>query len=472
MPPVLLVGLDGATKKMLDPLYHRGAVPAMEKLINEGFYGRIQSIDHALSPALWTSVATGKYPEKHAITSFVKIDKESAAGVPFRSSDRKTKALWNILSEQGRNVGVFNWLVTFPPEKVNGFVVSDYYPYDRTAASYPEVLGRVLTRPRMRRGLFSKLTTVLNAQQRILQDNVSNALRLQRVNTDMDLFAVYTRALDDLQHTFWPYVEPGPLHHDLSATDRARYSSAVSEAYCSVDRWIAQMMRSMPRDTVVIIMSDHGFKTSSHVYYPLDFRKITRAARVPGCRESCAYHDGSHWITVLSCDDPARIADVVAGLRTRSGRRVYDVADMARNTIVLRQELIDEDTVTLSGKNYATKKFIDRAIFENQGGEHDYDDGIVIISGPNIKKGGHAQISLVDIAPTILYLLGEPVARDMDGRVVFEIFHDGFTGRHPARYVESYESVPAVEDRAAIDPDPSALDAHVLKRLRSLGYMQ
>lgn len=472
MPPVLVVGLDGATKKMIDTLYRRGMLPAMGALIDNGVYGRIQSIDHVLSPSLWTSVATGKSPAKHKISSFLKISKESAAGVPFRSGDRKAKALWNILSEQGRNVGVFNWLVTYPPEQVKGFVVSDYYPYDRQAASCPGELSRVLSKPRMRRGFFSKRDTVLYAQQRILQDNIDNAVRLQRVNPEMDLFAVYTRVLDDLQHTFWPYIEPGPLNQELTARDRMKYSAAVTDAYCAVDRWIAEMKRAMPRDTVVIILSDHGFKTSAHIYYPLNFEKIIKAARVPGCRKSCAYHDGEHWVAVLSCDNPSRVAEVVEGFQTARGKKVYEVIEVGRHCVVLRQNLIDEESIVLAKKNYATKKFIDHAIFECHGGEHDYDDGIVIMSGPNIKKGAHAQISLLDIAPTILYLLGEPVARDMDGHVVPEIFYDEFVKHHPIRYVESYERSPKEAVPPNTGPSASVLDAHMLKRLRSLGYMQ
>src|SRR5262245_16290999 len=122
---IFLIGLDGASWNLINPLLKQGKLPHFQQLIQTGTYASLKSFVPTKSPILWTSIATGKVPKKHGIGNFT-AEKDGKV-IPVSGTQRITKAFWNILSEYGITVGVVNWWVTWPPEKVNGFVVSDRY---------------------------------------------------------------------------------------------------------------------------------------------------------------------------------------------------------------------------------------------------------------------------------------------------------------------------------------------------------
>ena len=123
---VLIIGLDGAEWSLIRPLVEAGEMPNLAGLMERGIHGNLRSLEPPQkSPAIWTTIATGKSPEVHGIRTFV--DKED--GKPLTRNLRKARALWNIVSGINRTAGVVGWLMTWPAEPVNGFVVSDYVQY-------------------------------------------------------------------------------------------------------------------------------------------------------------------------------------------------------------------------------------------------------------------------------------------------------------------------------------------------------
>lgn len=65
-------------------------------------------------------------------------------------------------------------------------------------------------------------------------------------------------------------------------------------------------------------------------------------------------------------------------------------------------------------------------------------DGFVLAFGANVAAGRPPRASVVDLAPTILYFLGLPVGRDMDGFARIDLFTPAFTGDKPVTYIPSY----------------------------------
>ena len=108
---------------------------------------------------------------------------------------------------------------------------------------------------------------------------------------------------------------------------------------------------------------------------------------------------------------------------------------------------------------------------ENSGG-HDLHDGVIIVAGKNIKTDVNITgASVLDITPTILYLLGLPVAKDMDGKVLVQAIDPSYLQRSPIRYIESYDQ----EEKTPLKPEKpmsTPYDEQLLERLRSLGYIQ
>ena len=153
---VIILGLDGADWKVVDYLHERGLIPNLSKIIENGCRGELKTIVPAFSPIVWTSIATGKTPDQHGITDFVSYmipgisvpcmphKKPFYTGglpyifrmadrlglirkMPVSSSNRKTAAFWNICSINGLDNCTIAWWGTYPAEKNNGVIVSDYF---------------------------------------------------------------------------------------------------------------------------------------------------------------------------------------------------------------------------------------------------------------------------------------------------------------------------------------------------------
>ncbi|MEM6731614.1 MAG: alkaline phosphatase family protein, partial [Myxococcota bacterium] len=142
---VLVIGVDGAEWNMIEPLVAAGKMPNLRRLMKEGSYGDLETIEPILSPIIWTTIATGREPEDHGVTWFMERDPKTGATKPVTSRTRKTKAIWNIASSMDRSVGVVGWWASWPSERVDGWVISDHvaaHGFGLTARNVKTELGR------------------------------------------------------------------------------------------------------------------------------------------------------------------------------------------------------------------------------------------------------------------------------------------------------------------------------------------
>jgi hypothetical protein len=65
-------------------------------------------------------------------------------------------------------------------------------------------------------------------------------------------------------------------------------------------------------------------------------------------------------------------------------------------------------------------------------------DGFLLAYGASVAAGSHPRGAVVDVAPTLLYFLGLPVARDMDGFARTDLFSRTFTAERPIVFIPSY----------------------------------
>ena len=145
MRKVLVIGLDGATFDLLAPWIERGRLPTLARLIEEGVSGTLESTSPPISSAAWASFATGKNPGKHGIVDFVHPEENGYRVTIVNSKKRGSKALWNLISEAGGQVGVVGVPVTYPPEEVNGFMISGFLaPSSKSDYTYPPSLRQEL----------------------------------------------------------------------------------------------------------------------------------------------------------------------------------------------------------------------------------------------------------------------------------------------------------------------------------------
>jgi len=116
---VLFVGADGLEWRVLQPLLAQGKCPNLRALMERGAFGRLATMVPTLSPILWTTIATGKRPEQHGIRGFTDADLKQ-----YTSSQRRVRALWNIAGRSELESDVCGWWITWPVEELRGRMVS------------------------------------------------------------------------------------------------------------------------------------------------------------------------------------------------------------------------------------------------------------------------------------------------------------------------------------------------------------
>ena len=124
---VLLIGWDAADWKVIHPLMDAGKMPNLQRLVGQGVMGQIATLQPALSPMLWTSIATGKRPFQHGIHGFSEPTLDGRDVKPVTNRSPKCKAVWNIFNQNGLRSVVIGWWPSHPAEPLNGVMVSDHY---------------------------------------------------------------------------------------------------------------------------------------------------------------------------------------------------------------------------------------------------------------------------------------------------------------------------------------------------------
>ncbi len=138
---VFIIGLDGATFDVLNPLMAAGRMPNLKQLIDTGTSGILYSTKPPITPAAWTTFMTGKGPGRHGIVDFEKYDVKTNR-LSFNSTyEIREKTIWEMLSEKGFHVGSINLPMTYPPRRVNGFMISGFEtPNTETDFTFPPEL--------------------------------------------------------------------------------------------------------------------------------------------------------------------------------------------------------------------------------------------------------------------------------------------------------------------------------------------
>ena len=390
---LLLIGIDSADWNGIDPI--ADDLPHLSALMAAGARADLQTLTPTLSPNIWTTIATGVRPEEHGINGFImsqvlnqqiEAADEGAAGetqadpppaVPMNRTQRRRKAMWNIVSERGLGCSVFGWWVTWPVEPIRGVMVSDRYgmakaphrihPPERVAeidGLWGAVRSPPLTLPPETdpdlRGLLERWS---------LSDARLVTLGIDALSDpEQRLVIVYLRGLDPVQHMFWRYTDP--LAYGVAEDQAQALGDTVARYYRFVDSLVGDLVDAAG-DRGVLVVSDHGM----HGVEP---------GPLPPGRHS-AKHD-------------------------------------------------------------------------------DAPPGIFLLQAPGVRAGFESPpLSVYDVAPLVLHLLGLPVAQDLNGAVPSDLWE---APRTPSS-IPTYETGPAAESELLTTPDDEAM----IEELRSLGYL-
>jgi len=282
---ILLIGWDAADWKVIRPLMDAGKMPHVRRMVENGATGPISTLHPPLSPMLWTSIATGKRPFKHGILGFSEPSDDGRGVRAVSNLSRKTKALWNILSQNHRRSMVIGWWPSHPAEPIDGVMVSDQYhlahrplaegwplaahvihppELAETLAglrAHPDQLTPAMVEPfiPLARHIDQDKDKRLGTCMRTLAEcmSIQSAARWLIANQTWDFCAVYFDAIDHFCHGFMRYHPPRQSW--VGRRDFELYHNVVSAAYELHDRMLGELVAAAGPDTVVILVSDHGF---------------------------------------------------------------------------------------------------------------------------------------------------------------------------------------------------------------------
>ncbi len=488
---VLVIGVDGATWNVIDPLIAQGKLPNFQRLVKTGVKAKLQSFPPLSTPIIWTTIATGKKPEKHGVVHLLDS-----------YGDLKCLRLWDILESKGLTVGVFGWPVLYPPRELRGFLIPGFF--SRGDKTYPKeyefvnkfqdghtkgemvsALGKYLTHG-LNPGKAVKLIRFFLFRKRFPYLDRYIHKTLLRTETSMDIFpnifkryspefaAYYMNHTDQLGHRTWLYYQPEKFDYN-NEEEKQRYQNVIPEAYMLADTAIGKLLDTIPKDYHVVILSDHGMKAT-----PQDEAFRVRAGTLLkhlGFEEELKYSLDDDKMMIKTEESNRKMVDDlmshVQKLRFSSlNEPVFQVEClesklwMVKFNNAIKLELFNSEKVVLDGRKICELRDIVEPSHLRYSGAHD-EYGILILWGSKFRKGVELEKATVrDVTPTILSLYGLPEAEDMDGVVLKDAFVKDF--QFPEQSIASYDEKELLE-KCGVEVEEVTED--LKSRLKSLGYL-
>ncbi len=264
---LLIVGWDGASPNLLEPMVEAGKMPNFARLRSRGLGGGVQAPWPPVTFPSWTTFMTGMNPGRHGIFDFTRRE-PGAYRVHFVNSTwRRAPSIWSRFSVAGKRVCILGLPATYPPEPVNGVMVSGFDTpvttrIDRSFVYPAERAGEVLEAGgfpfadfqefRVGRGWYSK------ARTRLLE-GIAQKLRVaeQLLRRERwDVFLILFGESDTAAHHFWHFADSAspfaPMREDLPV------GNVIAEVYEALDRALGRLVQ-LAGEADVLVVSDHGF---------------------------------------------------------------------------------------------------------------------------------------------------------------------------------------------------------------------
>lgn len=250
---VLVLGIDGATFSIIEPMVRSGRLPNIARLMEEGVYGVLESTLPPVTIPAWVSMMTGKNPGKLGLFDLLR---RNGYGVePNGYCYRENAPLWHILNQYGIRTGMMNIPGTYPPDEVAGFMVTGMMtPSKNNPYSYPATLGAELDStvsdyeidvPQWQyfdEGVFVKDIYKVTRKRARAAEYLIN-------NIPCEFYMIVFTNSDRLHHLLWDKRD-------------------IVEVYWEeLDRIIGGILELFGEDTTVFIVSDHGFGPVERTFF-------------------------------------------------------------------------------------------------------------------------------------------------------------------------------------------------------------
>lgn len=257
----IIIGLDGATFDIIKPLASSGFLPVLSRLMREGLSAPLRSTILPNSFPGWASCTTGTSEGMHGVFSpFIKNpSKYSVRAMSGR--DIMTRPVWDILTEHGGRSIVVNVPTTYPPEPINGLMVTGMLTPSRDSEfTYPASLKKELLGEFPNYVIEPERNPDKHARANEFRRSIEvreRALKYLMRRGEWDFVMVVFSALDRAQHDYWADMDPTHPRHDPHAP--AEFREFIYEVYERLDAAVGRLIEELPDDARVLVVSDHGF---------------------------------------------------------------------------------------------------------------------------------------------------------------------------------------------------------------------
>lgn len=450
---VLVIGLDAAPPALVFDKF-KERLPNLNMMLKNGLFGPLRSTEPPISIPAWLAMFTGKGPEQLGVYGF--RHRKGFSYTEFEivnSYSCKEKTVWDIAQDSGKKVCIIGVPPSYPPKAVNGHLISCFMTPDTNCDyTYPaslkkkiqdlvgeymlDVVFRTEERERLREQLFEMTEKRFKVIKYLLEEK------------PWDLFIFVEIGLDRVQHAFWKYWDK--QHHLYQEGNK--YESVISDYYKYLDDEIGDLLNIVGKDTIVLVVSDHGVKRMKGAFCInewLSQEGYLKINRLPDKSTPLETADIS-WTESIAWGWGGYPARIFLNLKGREKQGLIEPADFEGK----RDEIAEKIKAVKSpnGEKMETEVFFSKDIYdsaqpditiyldnlnfrsagtlghhglflgENDTGPDDavHDkDGIFILLDPVMKqKGKRENLRIVDVAPTILDKLGENIPEDMEGMII------------------------------------------------------
>ncbi len=390
-------------------------MPVLQKVMEFGVSGKITTLFPVVSPILWNSVATGKLADKHGIVGFTEPSPDGQGARPVSSTSRKAKAIWNILSQAGLRSGVVNWYASHPAEPINGTIFTNRFP------------------------------SAVDAQAQLIPLDPKAIHPPELFATAEDL-QIHPHSLSAEQ--MLPFF-PGRKPEDQSDLRIGMLAKVLSE--CA---------------------TTHNAATYLAAQDDWDFLAVYYEAIDHACHGFMEYYPPA--MAHVSSEDAEIYGGVIPGIYQFHDMMLGRLLDLAGPETTL---LLLSDHGFHSGELRPLVAEHSRVPLDKFGAKMNpvgwhRPQGIFAAVGQAIKRDDLIHgASLLDIAPTVLALLGQPIPDDMDGRVLTKIFAEPPELERVPSYEEPHPQDGMHRDVSIEESDPLRA-RQALEQLAALGYIE
>lgn len=297
MSKLFVIGLDGATFDLIRPWVAQGKLPTFKKLMDGGAWSELRSTVPPVTASAWSSFMTGKNPGAHGLFDFMQRKRDSYDLAPVSVLDRDGRAVWDLLGDAGKRVIVMNVPVTWPPQPVNGLLITGMLtPRNVENYTYPKELAAELTSAIGDYIVYSDEVYSKGRGEIFMQALKHSAEQRTRAAEYLlqrypwDAFILVFPETDTVSHGLWAASDP--THHQHDPEEAAKFRDGILTIYQLLDSHIARLLNVVaaaetkdvppltspssigaeePKDTTVLLMSDHGHGPVRNFLYVNNF---------------------------------------------------------------------------------------------------------------------------------------------------------------------------------------------------------